>query len=379
MAKARPSIGRGRDGHGPPTTHSHKDENQARQSMTLSSRLILMLSVVAFPYCLAICLAISLQRQAHRLLWSSPCLGKKAIRHLIVLVPSFNVAATIERALKDVRTDPRTALVVVVDGGSTDGTADAARAFAGSQPQAACSNKRAAAPVVVVEATDGVSGRANCLNLAACVATEWLTEQHAGTAELAGEQSDDAYLFLHADTVLPEGFGSAVVEALEDGRAAYGSFKIFTRGVRDSPSFLVRSFSRFANQLNNLRSSWMEAPYGDQGLFCRRSTFERVGGFPSVPLMEDSAFCWEARKHGSCCILRDHVQSFASPQWGALGALYVLRNYFLLTMWAIGVLSPEHIHELYYVGRRLPQRIAYSEMACQYGKTPQELLRNHQR
>ena len=123
----------------------------------------------------------------------------------------------------------------------------------------------------------------------------------------------------------------------------------------------------------------MEAPYGDQGLFCRRSTFERVGGFPSVPLMEDSAFCWEARKHGSCCILRDHVQSFASPQWGALGALYVLRNYFLLTMWAIGVLSPEHIHELYYVGRRLPQRIAYSEMACQYGKTPQELLRNHQR
>ena len=341
-----------------------------------SDDLILVAAFAAFPWCLALCALLSAHRQAARLLSAlmGPPPPKKPAQRLVVLIPAFNVASTIGRALQGVLADSCTSLVVVVDGGSTDGTAAAARAAAGCDGIGTHGTTRAdgqakPVPVVVVEAAAGVGGRANCLNLAVCVANEHL-HQHMDP----GGADDVMYLFLHADTVLPEGFGTRVAEALKDGATAFGAFPIFTCGVRDNPSMFVRTFGRFANTLNNLRSSWMEAPYGDQGLFCRRSTFETVGGFPTVPLMEDSAFCWEARRHGAVRILDRCVNSFASPQWGALGALYVMRNYLFLTLWVVGAASPAWIHRIYYAGRPLPTRWPYADMVRDYERAPQTLL-----
>ena len=272
------------------------------------------------------------------------------MKRLVVLIPTYNVATTISRSISGCLLDRHVQLIVVVDGGSTDGTVDIARAAAtGSVGQGGSGS------VVVVEAN--ITGRANCLNFAARVAAERL--------EPSGD--DEGLVFLHADTVLPSGFGDEIMRTLADARVACGAFRIYTRGVRDGPTFLIRLVGRIANGLNNWRSSWMETPYGDQGLFCRRSVFEATGGYPCVPLMEDSAFVWEARKHGTIPLLEPCVQSFASPQWAAFGALYVMRNYLFLCAWLLGLLSPERLHLFYYPGRQLPASVPYRDLHSSVG------------
>ena len=68
------------------------------------------------------------------------------------------------------------------------------------------------------------------------------------------------------------------------------------------------------------------------------------------------------------------MNSFASPQWGALGALYVMRNYLFLTLWVVGAASPAWIHRIYYAGRPLPTRWPYADMVRDYERAPQTLL-----
>ena len=337
-----------------------------------SHSAVLVLGVCAFPWCFALCVAMGVSRQCQRLLSSLLGLRKsltpipRSSARLVILIPSYNVENTIGRALRGCLADPLTSLIVVVDGGSTDSTIEAAHAAATAADDAAPpgSNSRfASRRVVVVKAPPGTSGRANCLNYAARVAADHGDDGLPGGADGGSSSSSDAVLVsLHADTVLPEGFGSDVADSLADGNAAVGSFRIYTKGVRDGPTLGGRLVGLIANTLNNVRSVWMETPYGDQALFCTRSCFEAVGGYPPVPLMEDSAFVWAARKHGTVAIAKTCVCSFASPQWAAMGALYVCRNYLFLCAWAIGAVAPEALHRFYYPGRNIPAAIRYADI-----------------
>ena len=242
---------------------------------------ILAVAACAFPWCVAICLVVACVRQLgylRRRLSSPP--PPRATPRIVVLIPSFNVNPdSLRLTLASCLSDPHVALVVIADGGSTDGTLQAAQ-------KAAATNQR----VTLVEAPRGLSGRANCLNLAAAVAAD----QRDGAALAAGGctsqpsgEGDAVLLFLHSDTTLPEGFGMHVVDTLSDARVALGAFGIYTSGMRDGAYGLRgRLFSVLANTLNNWRSAWMETPYGDQALFCRRSTFEvRPGRHSRAPLL----------------------------------------------------------------------------------------------
>ena len=335
---------------------SAASRGRATQS-TVRHFLVLVASVFLFPTCLTLCAILSMIRQATRLLGSllsfaqnTRASSTKTPPPIVVLLPAFNVAATINRALDSAVADLLVALVVVVVGpGCTDATAETAHAYSLQHKE----------KVIVVEAASEVGGRANCSNLAACVAAEALSARGRGAAH--GE--DELLVFLHADTVLPAGFGLSVVEALADGTCAVGAFRIWTKGIRDAKSWRVRLAATFANVLNNVRSRLMETPYGDQALFCRRSTFEAVGGFPSVPLMEDSGFVWLARQRGTVRISDLSVTSFASPQWARFGIVYMMRNYLFLSLWMLGVVTPATLHSFYYAGRPLPKRLLYEEMA----------------
>ena len=308
---------------------------------------ILVVAACAFPWCMAICIVVACVRQLdylrRRLSLPPP---PRATRRIVVLIPSFNVNPDgLRHTLASCLSDPYVALVVIADGGSTDGTLQAAQ-------KAAATNDR----VTLVEAPRGLSGRANCLNLAAAVAAD----QRDGAASGDG---DAVLLFLHSDTSLPEGFGLHVVDTMSDARVALGAFGIYTSGMRDGVYGLRgRLFSVLANTLNNWRSAWMETPYGDQALFCRRSTFEAVGGIPPLALMEDSAFVWEARRHGDVAIVRQCVRT-AAGQWSALGPLFVMRNYLFLCAWVLGWVSEAWLHALYYAGRPLPLTPPYREIA----------------
>jgi hypothetical protein len=88
-------------------------------------------------------------------------------------------------------------------------------------------------------------------------------------------------LFLHADTRLPAGADRLIADALKASNAVWGRFD-----VRIEPSRGLLSVVAF---MMNLRSRVSGIATGDQAIFVRRDTFEHVGGFPDIPLMEDIA------------------------------------------------------------------------------------------
>jgi hypothetical protein len=57
----------------------------------------------------------------------------------------------------------------------------------------------------------------------------------------------------------------------------------------------------------DVRSRWTHLPYGDQAVCVRRGTFQRVGGFPNQPLMEDVELARRLRAHGQFVRLRSTV------------------------------------------------------------------------
>jgi rSAM/selenodomain-associated transferase 2 len=161
---------------------------------------------------------------------------------LSIVMPALNEAAGIEAtlaALQPLRA--RGVEIVLADGGSTDATA------------------QLASPWVDTLAT-APSGRAVQMNAGAALARA------------------DALLFLHADTRLPPLADVLVLQALA-GSAQWGRFDVRITG---QPWML-----RVVAALMNLRSRLSGIATGDQAIFVHRAAFDRVGGFPVQPLMED--------------------------------------------------------------------------------------------
>ena len=176
---------------------------------------------------------------------------------LSVVIPTLNEESTIESCLQAVgrRQDVE---AVVSDGGSADGTVRRARSMG----------------ALVVEGPPGRGGQLN--RGASATQAEWL-------------------LFLHADCRLPLGWHDAVATALADPANSLGCFRLHTEpspGTRPSP------VQRVWLRTLDLRSRGLRLPYGDQAFAVRREVFDRVGGFPDIPLMEDLAFARDCRKVG---------------------------------------------------------------------------------
>ena len=86
--------------------------------------------------------------------------------------------------------------------------------------------------------------------------------------------------------------------------------------------------------------------YGDQGLFLRRETFERAGGFPALRLMEDVFLSLRLRRMGRIVIGRRRI--FVSPRrWQKVGLIrQTLRNWGLTALAAAGV-HPDRLARFY--------------------------------
>ena len=189
-----------------------------------------------------------------------------------VVVPALDEAEGIAAALASAGA-PAVAELIVVDGGSADATV-AIAARAGAQVYSA------------------PRGRAAQMN--------------AGAAHASG----DVLLFLHADTRLPPDFDAAVCDALSDPAVAGGRFD-----VRLEPATALLDA---VAALINLRSRWSGIATGDQALFVRRTTFEAMGGFENVPLMEDVAFTRALKRRGRIACLRATV-STSARRWEVNG------------------------------------------------------------
>lgn len=104
-----------------------------------------------------------------------------------------------------------------------------------------------------------------------------------GTQLAAGVQAAKApwLLIIHADSVLSENWSGAVRDHIARYPESAGWFRLQFR----SDHGMARVTERWAN----LRARVFALPYGDQGLLISRSLYDRAGGYPDVPLMEDVA------------------------------------------------------------------------------------------
>jgi len=189
-----------------------------------------------------------------------------------IVVPALNEEGNVGAALESVRS-ASDAEVIVVDGGSEDRTVEEARAHG--------------AKVLICAA-----GKAQQMN--------------AGAAEATGQ----ALLFLHADTRLPADWEQHVRRALSAPGAVAGAFQL---GIDSTAQGM-----RFIENAVNLRSVWLQMPYGDQAIFIKTKLFREMGGFPDMPIMEDFELMRRVRRRGRVIIVPASVAT--SPRrWRTLG------------------------------------------------------------
>ena len=221
-----------------------------------------------------------------------------------IVIPALNEAGPLVPCLDAAaRGDPHE--TIVVDGGSDDGTAEVARSRG----------------AIVLTAP---RGRAKQMNHGAAVAT-------GGTL-----------LFLHADTLLPDGYEEQLRRLLATPGVVAGAF-----GFAIAGEFFGRDWIERAT---NSRARRRQLPYGDQGLFLQRETFGLAGGFPDIPIMEDYAFVRRLRTLGRISIAPVNVQTSAR-RWLKLGAIRTtLLNQTIIFGYRLGV--PPATLARWYRGRR---------------------------
>lgn len=116
---------------------------------------------------------------------------------------------------------------------------------------------------------------------------------HAGRAHQlnfgADKTSGNVLLFLHADSRLPDNAISEINRLMKDYN--WGCF-----GIRfDSKLPLMKICSFISN--NRVRGS-RKVVFGDQGIFIKRELFNKIGGFPDIPIMEDYQFSLTLKEMG---------------------------------------------------------------------------------
>ncbi len=168
---------------------------------------------------------------------------------LSVIIPTINEEVYIRSSLKSVRKlNPLE--IIVVDGGSTDGT---------------------------VKAAEGEGARVIS------------SPRGRGIQLMRGASAarGDILLFLHADARL-----SGAVDISQYLKQGYigGFFRLRF----DEETFSIRLVEIFAN----LRARLFCLPYGDQAIFVRRDVFDRIGGFKNYPFLEDIDFILRLKREG---------------------------------------------------------------------------------
>ena len=205
-----------------------------------------------------------------------------------IIVPVLNEAPLLRSFLAHLRGRATGAEIIVADGGSSDGTVELVR---GSCDQLVVSKRSRA------------------------------IQMNTGARTAHG----DILWFVHVDAEVPSGCLAEIERVMVDPKVAGGFFRI--RLPQNLVYRLTDTFAHYAGILLRMRC-------GDHGIFCRRTAFVDVGGFPEVPLMEDVEFFRLLRRRGR--VIWSQKRILASPRryeiigpvrltlaYGLIAALYV--------------------------------------------------------
>ena len=207
-----------------------------------------------------------------------------------IIVPVLNEAAIIRGFLEHLQAVAPGAEIIVVDGGSEDGTFELCRSLADH----------------VIES---VPGRARQMN--------------AGAQIARGE----ILWFLHADSHIAENSLAAIEGALSDPSVVGGCFRL--------QIVPTRWIYRIRDTVGDLCVNLFHIALGDRGLFCRREIFVAVGGYPNQPLLEDADFYRKLRARGRVRQIPIKTQT-SSRRYEALGPLRTSLFYLLIMTLYLG-------------------------------------------
>uniref|UniRef100_A0A0G4GW69 Glycosyltransferase 2-like domain-containing protein n=1 Tax=Chromera velia CCMP2878 TaxID=1169474 RepID=A0A0G4GW69_9ALVE len=309
---------------------------------------------------------VRVEHHPHR---SSRCLREDAIS-LGVVIPTLNEESSIASLLRDLVDKAegeatKEIRIVVADGGSEDGTRVAVERFqqeleeqAKKQKQAeqqrkkgsggllwggkaktnetSCEKEFSSSRSVKVEIVDAVGGRGWQLNEG---------------ASAAGDV--DLLLFLHADSRVQKGYDVAISCALlSDPLVSLGAFRFLVD--RDGASGLRSRLLSVVEWGVRWRCTQLGLPFGDQGFFLRRESFEKVGRFRSDhPIFEDFELAGRLRQTGKV-VVAEVPLTVSRRRWDKHGVFKVtfLNSYFI-ALYKMGM-SPAKLYKRYY-GRDAPE------------------------
>ena len=220
---------------------------------------------------------------------------------LSIIIPVLNEAENLSRVLQSVQVFRCSGHeVIVVDGGSSDNSLVLARE----------------ASDLVVTSAPGRALQMNC-----------------GAEEATG----DVYLFLHADTVLPDD-ALTLLSALDASVLFWGRFDIQLSSNK--------TVFRLIEWLMNRRSRLTSIVTGDQALFVERRLFKKIKGFPAIALMEDIAISRALKKYSAPVCLSAKVIS-SSRRWESKGIVITVLLMWKLRLYYFFGVSPDKLHRLY--------------------------------
>ena len=171
---------------------------------------------------------------------------------ITIVIPTLNSCESLKRSLPPLiegLTEGLIAKVIFADGRSTDGLADLA--------------EDTGAEIVIAPIGRGSQLRAACQT----VRSPWI-------------------MVIHADTALPSGWSTHIKAALANtNRAAVFRLSFDVTGLMPA---IVAGWA-------NLRTRFFSLPYGDQSLLISRTLYQKIDGYPDIPLMEDVAIARKLR------------------------------------------------------------------------------------
>ena len=223
-------------------------------------------------------------------------------RKISIIIPVLNEAKRLGESLQRLQALRRRGHeIIVIDGGSRDGT------------------------------TDQIEGRADRVLETSAGRS---VQMNAGARVASGE----VLWFLHVDTRVPADADRLLLDAISNSKRQWGRFDVALSG----PGLPFRIIAT----MMNIRSRLTGIATGDQGLFVTRRAFVQVGGFPSIALMEDIAISQALKRSGRpVCVTQTLVTS--SRRWEQAGIMRTILLMWTLRMgYALGV-DPVRLARLY--------------------------------
>ncbi len=154
------------------------------------------------------------------------------------------------------------------------------------------------------------------------------SQLNAGAKAALGE----LFFFLHADTRMDQKGMDLMIAAWQDhvDPLFCGAFDLHINSEK--------KVFRMIEKIASLRSRFTKIPYGDQGIFMSRQLFEKINGFPDIPIMEDVGIMSKVKSVSITPIFLSHTITTSARRWKDQGILYTtVKNWVLISLYLLGI------------------------------------------